>query len=59
MTTLYNRELVDVLTNPDNKAKLESFGFVVTASTPEGLRAQVEADLAKWKPVVEKAGIKP
>lgn len=59
LTTLYNRELVDVLTNPDNKAKLESFGFVVTASTPEGLRAQVEADLAKWKPVVEKAGIKP
>lgn len=59
LITLYNRELVDVLTNPENKAKLESFGFVVTASTPDALKAQVEADLSKWKPIVETAGIKP
>ncbi len=59
LAALYHRELVSVLTSPENKAKLESFGFVVTASSPDALKAQVDADLAKWKPVVAKAGIKP
>ena len=59
ITARYHRELVAVLSDATTRAKLESFGFIVVAGTPNDLKSQVAADLAKWKPVVDKAGIKP
>ena len=59
ITELYHREIGVVLADLAIRAKLESFGFVVTGGTPAELKAQVQADLAKWKPVVDRADIKP
>lgn len=59
LVALYHREITAVLRDPGIRARLESFGFVVIAGSPDELQAQVLADLVKWKPVVEKAGIKP
>ncbi len=43
---------------PEVKAKLAEFSATVVASTPEELAKHVEAELAKWKPIVEQAGAK-
>ncbi len=59
VAALYHRELVAILQDPAIRTKLEQFSFVVAGGTPDELKAQVIADLAKWKSVVAKAGIKP
>jgi tripartite-type tricarboxylate transporter receptor subunit TctC len=51
-----NQAAVKALSDPELQAKLQSFGASVVASTPEQLAAHVQAELAKWAPVVAASG---
>ena len=51
-----NEAAVKALADPDVQAKLMGFGAVVDGSTPEELAAHVQAELAKWAPVVKASG---
>ena len=47
-------EIVAVLAEPEVRDKLRLQYMDVVANTPEEFRAVVNADLARWKPVIEK-----
>ena len=53
-----NREVIEVLNSPEMKATLEQQGFVGDGGTPQALTDQVRRDIAKWREVIPKAGIK-
>ena len=53
-----NREVIDILNSPEMKATLEQQGFVGEGGTPQALTDQVRRDIAKWRDVIPKAGIK-
>lgn len=46
------------LADPAVAARMEEFSAQIVGSTPEELSAHVQAEMAKWKPVVEGADIK-
>jgi tripartite-type tricarboxylate transporter receptor subunit TctC len=52
-----NAALRKVLAIPDVVQRLRDFGVEARASTPEALRARLQADIAKWGEVIAKAGI--
>ena len=52
-----NKALVQVLADPDIIKRIETDGADARSSTPAELAALVKADLAKWKGVVQKAGL--
>ena len=54
-----NTELVRILRVPEIRAQLESLSFEVIGSTPDEYTRFVKADLARWKKVLNEAGIKP
>jgi tripartite-type tricarboxylate transporter receptor subunit TctC len=54
---LLNRHVNTVIAQPDFKAKLLDAGTLAYAGTPQELRKQLADDIAKWKGVIEKAGI--
>jgi tripartite-type tricarboxylate transporter receptor subunit TctC len=54
-----NRETVDILNSPEMKETLAQQGFIPDPGTPEALTDQIRRDIAKWKEVIPKAGIKP
>ena len=54
---LLNRHVNTVIAQPDFKAKLLDSGTLAYAGTPQELRKQLADDIAKWKGVIEKAGI--
>jgi len=54
---LLNGKVREVVAMADVKAKYAELGVEATASTPEELKARIEADIKKWAAVVEKAGI--
>ena len=51
-----NEAAVKALADPDVQAKLQSFGASVVGSTPDELASHVQAELAKWAPVVKASG---
>lgn len=51
-----NEAAVKALADPEVQAKLQGFGATVVASTPDELAAHVQAELAKWAPVVKASG---
>jgi tripartite-type tricarboxylate transporter receptor subunit TctC len=53
-----NSEILAALAVPAVKERLEGLGVDIIAKGPEGLAALTSADLAKWGPIVKKAGIK-
>lgn len=53
-----NEEANKAVNDPAVKAKLAEFSATVVASTPEELGKHVEAELAKWAPIVKQAGAK-
>jgi tripartite-type tricarboxylate transporter receptor subunit TctC len=53
-----NAALVKALASPALKERLASQGAEARPSTPEELGKFVREDLAKWRKVVQKAGIK-
>jgi tripartite-type tricarboxylate transporter receptor subunit TctC len=54
---ILNRRVNAVIAQPDFKAKLLEQGTLAYAGKPEELREQLAKDIAKWKAVIEKAGI--
>ena len=55
----WNREIDRILQLPDVKERMAGFGMEAAGGSPERLRKVLERDVAKWKKVVEIAGIKP
>jgi tripartite-type tricarboxylate transporter receptor subunit TctC len=53
-----NREAVAILNSDDMKSVLAQQGFIGEPGPPEALTTQIRADIAKWKEVIPKAGIK-
>ena len=51
-----NEAAVKAVADPEVQAKLQSFGAAVVGSTPDELAAHVQAELAKWAPVVAASG---
>jgi tripartite-type tricarboxylate transporter receptor subunit TctC len=58
VVALLNRELQPVLQQPDLRAKLDAIGIEIAGSTPEALRAEVAAEIARWTKVIRDANIK-
>jgi tripartite-type tricarboxylate transporter receptor subunit TctC len=54
---LLNRHVNTVIAQPDFKAKLLDAGTLAYAGRPDELGKQLAEDIAKWKAVIEKAGI--
>ena len=52
-----NAALQKVLAMPEVKQRMQALGIEARASTPAELQARLEADIAKWGEVIEKAGI--
>jgi tripartite-type tricarboxylate transporter receptor subunit TctC len=52
-----NKETNAVLLAPDLRAKLGDLGIEIAGSTPEALRAEVHAEIAKWTKVIKDANI--
>lgn len=51
------REIAKALAAPDLRERLASAGVTARSSTPEELRRLFVDDIAKWRAVIEKAGI--
>jgi tripartite-type tricarboxylate transporter receptor subunit TctC len=54
-----NREVNAILSDPEVKRALEAQATQVELSTPDKIRDLIRADIAKWKGVADKLGIKP
>jgi len=52
-----NKEVNAAVASPDVKKRLSDLGIDPRAGTPEELREKLLSDIAKWKAVIEKAGI--
>jgi tripartite-type tricarboxylate transporter receptor subunit TctC len=50
-------DTVTVLSDPTVKLKLENIGMVAVGSTPEELAVLLEAEMRKWRPVINEANI--
>ena len=53
-----NREIGDILRDPQAKEAILKQGIEATPSTPEELAAWVKSELARWTPIIQAAGIK-
>jgi tripartite-type tricarboxylate transporter receptor subunit TctC len=53
-----NAAALVALADPDVAARLATFSASVVGSSPEELAAHVSAEIAKWTPVVEEAGVR-
>jgi tripartite-type tricarboxylate transporter receptor subunit TctC len=51
-------DTVAVLAEPAIKGKLDKLGLTPVGSTPEALGAVLKAEMDKWGPVIEAAGIR-
>jgi tripartite-type tricarboxylate transporter receptor subunit TctC len=50
-------DTVGALADPATRQKLVDMGVVAVGSTPAGLSAQFQADVAKWGPIIKEAAI--
>jgi tripartite-type tricarboxylate transporter receptor subunit TctC len=53
-----NREIGDILRNPETREAILKQGIETTPSTPEELGAWVKSELARWTPIIRATGIK-
>jgi len=53
-----NREIGDILRNPETREAILKQGIETTPSTPEELGAWVRTELARWTPIIQATGIK-
>jgi tripartite-type tricarboxylate transporter receptor subunit TctC len=58
IVTKLNREIGDILRNPETKEAILKQGIETTPSTPEELGAWVKNELARWTPIIKATGIK-
>ena len=52
-----NREFVRIVNLPDVRAKLASMGNDIVGNSPEAFAAEIRADVARWGPIMQAAGI--
>jgi len=57
VVAILNKHVNTVISEPDFKAKLLALGTLAYAGKPEELARQLDSDIAKWRDVIEKAGI--
>lgn len=57
VVALLNKDINAVIAQPDFKAKLLELGTLAYAGKPEELERQLGNDIAKWRDVIDKAGI--
>ncbi|MEI2415403.1 tripartite tricarboxylate transporter substrate binding protein [Orrella sp. JC864] len=53
-----NEAFAQALSDPDIQSRLADMGARVTPGTPQAFGQFIEAEIEKWRPVVERAGIK-
>ena len=58
IVTKLNREIGDILRDPQAKEAILKQGIEATPSTPEELRDWVKSELARWTPIIQAAGIR-
>ena len=58
IATRLNRDAVEILNSADMKQVLAQQGFIGEPGPPEALMKQIRGDIAKWKEIIPKAGIK-
>jgi tripartite-type tricarboxylate transporter receptor subunit TctC len=56
---LVNAEVGRALQTPELKARLDAEGAEAAPTTPAAFGAMIESEIARWKPVIEQAGMKP
>jgi len=56
---LLNAEINRALTSPALKARLDAEGAEAAPATPEAFTTLIAKEIARWKPVIEQAGMKP
>lgn len=54
-----NSDLHKALQDPELRDRLLAQGFEVRTSTPEQLGTYIQAEIAKWAPIVKQSGVKP
>jgi len=54
-----NKEAIEALNSAEVKDAMAQQGFVADPGTPDALMAKIRSDIAKWRDVIGKAGIKP
>jgi putative tricarboxylic transport membrane protein len=52
-----NAAIREIVALPEVKERYADLGIEANASTPEGLKARLAADIAKWAALIERAGI--
>jgi len=52
-----NADIVTALADPASRERLEQLGVVIVGSTPAELAAHLKAEMDKWGPVIQDAGI--
>lgn len=57
ITDRLERETMAILAKPEMQDKMIKAGFIITAKGSAGLKTRVDADIAKYKEVIDKAGI--
>jgi tripartite-type tricarboxylate transporter receptor subunit TctC len=58
IVSLLNREIVNVIAQPDMKERLAAIGYEPVGNTPEECAEQFRTDAARWTKVIRAAGIK-
>jgi tripartite-type tricarboxylate transporter receptor subunit TctC len=53
-----HKEAVAVLQEPKVRERFATLGIEIVGNTPEAFAQEIKADMARWKQVVERAGIK-
>jgi len=54
---LLQREIAAILATPDVKERVDALGFEPSGMSPADFDAYIKAEIAKWRGVIEKAGI--
>jgi tripartite-type tricarboxylate transporter receptor subunit TctC len=52
-----NREIVAAVSKPEVQQRLRHDGLIAEAMSVEQLKAYIDAETARWKPVLEQAGL--
>src|SRR5215471_10002681 len=58
IVTLLQREIVQIIAQPDMKERLSALGFDPVGSTPQQFAMQLELEVEKWTKVIRAANIK-
>ncbi len=53
-----NREINAILATPDVRSRIETAGWQVGGGTPESFGALMQAERARWQPVIKRSGAK-